>query len=101
MIRLGIIGYGGRIHGIIDHVLRRLNPEIRVVGVVDPDEGGARKRLAEGDRQDAVFYKSVDELVRRAKPDALTIGTRCNLHTPYAIQVARYDLPLFLEKPVA
>ncbi len=101
MIRLGVIGYGGRIHGIIDHVLRRLNPEIRVVGVVDPNEEGTRQRLAECDRQDAVFYKSVDELVRRAKPDALAIGTRCNLHTPFAIQAARYDLPLFLEKPVA
>ncbi|MBI2504752.1 MAG: Gfo/Idh/MocA family oxidoreductase [Candidatus Latescibacteria bacterium] len=98
---MGVIGYGGRIHGIIDHVLRRLDPGVRVVGVVDPDEAGTRKRLAEGDRQEAVFYKSVAELVRRAKPDALAIGTRCNLHTPYAIQVARYDLPLFLEKPVA
>ena len=101
MIRLGVIGYGGRIHGIIDHVLRRLNPEIRVVGLVDPNEEGTRQRLAECDRQDAVFYKSMDELVRRAKPDALAIGTRCNLHTPFAIQAARYDLPLFLEKPVA
>ena len=101
MIRLGVIGYGGRIHGIVDHVLRRLDPAVRVVGVVDPDEAGVRSRLAECDRQDAVFYKSVDELVRRAKPDALAIGTRCNLHAPYAIQVARYDLPLFLEKPVA
>ena len=101
MIRLGVIGYGGRIHGIIDHVLRRLDPAVRVVGVVDPDEAGTRKRLPEGERDEAVFYKSVDELVRQAKPDALAIGTRCNLHTPYAIQAAKYDLPLFLEKPVA
>ena len=44
MIRLGVIGYGGRIHGIIDHVLRQLDPSVRVVGVVDPNEAGARQR---------------------------------------------------------
>lgn len=100
MIRLGVIGYGSRIHGIIDHVLRRLDPAVRVAGIVDPDEAGARARLAECDKE-AVFYRSLDEIVRRGKIDALAIGTRCNLHTPYAIQAARYDLPLFLEKPVA
>ena len=40
-------------------------------------------------------------MVRRARPDALFVGTRCNLHAPLAIAAARYDLPLFLEKPVA
>jgi predicted dehydrogenase len=33
--------------------------------------------------------------------DGLMIGTRCNLHAPYAVEAARYDVPLFLEKPVA
>ena len=46
MIRLGVIGYGGRIHGIIDHVLRRLDPSVRVVGVVHPDQAGTRTCLA-------------------------------------------------------
>jgi predicted dehydrogenase len=102
MIRLGVIGYGSRIHGVVHHILRPVAPEeVRVVGVVDPDEAGVRARLAECDRGDAVFHKTVDALVRKGKPDALLIGTRCNLHAPYAIQVARYDLPLYLEKPVA
>lgn len=81
--------------------MRQVEPDIRVVGIVDPDEAGARSRLAECDRADVVFYPDVDELVTGAKPDALLIGTRCHLHTPYAIQAARYDLPLFLEKPVS
>ena len=70
-------------------------------GIVDPDPAGARGRLAECDRSDVVFYDDLDALVRGARPDALLIGTRCNLHTPYAIQAFKYDLPLFLEKPVA
>ena len=101
MIRLGVIGHGSRISGVIKHCLREVEPEVRVVGIVDPDEPGARSRLAECDQQDVVFYKTVEEMVRAAKLDALAIGTRCNLHAPYAIQVSKYDIPLYLEKPVA
>lgn len=101
MIRLGVIGHGGRISSIIRDYLQVQAPDLHVVGIVDPDEPRARERLSEQDRQQVVFYDSVDALVRGARPDALAIGTRCHLHTPYAIQVAAYDLPLFLEKPVA
>lgn len=101
MIRLGVIGHGGRISGVIKGNLRKVEPDIRVVGVVDPDEEGARSRLDDCDREDAVFYKNLDEMVIKANLDALAIGTRCNLHAPYAAQAANYDLPLYLEKPVA
>ena len=74
--------------------------DVRVVGIVDPDESGARSRLDECD-SDAVFYGSVADLVGKASPDALLIGTRCHMHTPYAVEAAAYDIPLFLEKPVA
>ncbi len=101
MIRLGVVGHGRRISGMIKHEFRAVEPDLRVVGIVDPDEPGARSRLAECDQPDVAFYKSLDEMVRRANLDALAIGTRCHLHAPYAIQASRYDLPLFLEKPVA
>ncbi len=100
-MRLGVIGYGSRIHDVIERNIRKLAPDARVTGIVDPDETGVRARLADCDRGEAVFYPTLDDLVRNGKPNALLIGTRCNLHTPYAIEAARYDLPLFLEKPVA
>ena len=101
MIRLGVIGHGERISHVIKHPLREVEPEVRVVGIVDPDEVGARERLAEQDREEVVFYEDLDAMIRGAKLDALTIGTRCHLHSPYAIEAAKYDLPLYLEKPVA
>ncbi len=101
MIRLGVIGHGERISHVIKHPLREVEPEVRVVGIVDPDEPGARARLAEQDREDAIFYENLGEMVRGARLDALLIGTRCHLHSPYAVEAAQYDLPLFLEKPVA
>jgi predicted dehydrogenase len=101
MMRLGVIGHGGRVSGLINQYLRDLAPDLQVVGIVDPDRAGACSRLPESERSSVVFYDDLDALVHGARPDALMIGTRCDLHTPYAIQAARYDLPLFLEKPVA
>jgi len=95
------MGHGNRISGMIKSVFRQVAPDLRVVGIVDPDREGATSRLADCDKQDVVFYETVDEMISKAGLDALAVGTRCNLHAPYAIEAARYDLPLFLEKPVA
>ena len=100
MIRLGVVGLGGRMRGVIK-CLREVDPELRVVGVVDPDEKNVRERLADCDKKDVGFYKTLDEMVQKADLDGLAIGTRCNLHTPFAVEAAKYDIPLYLEKPVA
>src|SRR5574340_979394 len=100
MIKLGVVGHGNRISHMIKYPMREAAPDLRVVGVVDPNQEAARKRLDDCDR-DAVCYATLDELVSKAKPDALAIGTRCHLHTPFAIEASKYDLPLFLEKPVS
>lgn len=101
MIKLGVIGHGERISHVIKYCLRKIEPDLRVTGIVDPDEAGARARLDPVDKKDVAFHKTLPDLVRKGKPDALLIGTRCNLHTPYAIEAARFDLPLYLEKPVS
>lgn len=101
MIRPGIVGHGGRVAGLVRDTFRVLDPDIRVTGIVDPDSKGALSRLDERDRGQVKFYGTLAEMMRRGKPDGLMIGTRCNLHTPYAIEAAKFDVPLFLEKPVA
>lgn len=99
MVRLGVIGLGIRIELLI-RVFREVEPTMKIVGVVDPDEAGVRQRLMDEDK-DTVFYPNLSEMVNKAKLDGLIIGTRCNLHAQYAIEAAKYDIPLFLEKPVA
>lgn len=101
MIRLGVVGHGYRMSRMIKLRMREIMPDLRIVAIIDPDEQGARDRLDECDRDSVIFYNNLDEMVRKANLDALAIGTRCNLHTPYAIQAAKYDIPLYLEKPVA
>jgi predicted dehydrogenase len=100
-MKIGVVGFGFRSRGVIYDSIKEIDPDLKITGIIDPDEKSVRARLSEQDRKEAVFYKTLDEMVRKAKPDALFIGTRCNLHTPYAIQAAKYDIPLFLEKPVA
>ncbi len=100
MIRLGLIGIGQRLAHMVT-CFKASDPSLRIVGVVDPDREGALARLPEADRAHVRFFDNLDELLREARPDALAIGTRCNLHTPLAIAAAASGLPLFLEKPVS
>lgn len=100
MIKLGVIGMGRRISSIVNALVAH-DPECHVTGVVDPDEPAARSRLPEADRDGARFFPSVAALLKHGRPDALLIGTRCNLHAPMAAAVAQAGLPLFLEKPIA
>lgn len=100
MTRLGVVGYGGRIHGMVTGPFRQVDPDLRVVAVVDPDESRVRERLADCD-DDVVFYESIDAMMRGTALDAVAVGTRCNLHAGIAAELAAYDRPLFLEKPVA
>ncbi|NLE28640.1 MAG: Gfo/Idh/MocA family oxidoreductase [Phycisphaerae bacterium] len=101
MIRLGVVGFGYRISGLINSVMQSIAPDLHVVGIVDPNEQSARTRLADCDKENGVFYKNLKEMVSKAKLDAIAIGTRCRLHTPIAIEAAQYGLPIFLEKPVS
>lgn len=101
MLRLGVIGHGTRASGFIKHCLRDIDPDIRVVGLLDTDPEGATARLDDCDRDDVALYDDVDSLMRKGNLDGVLVGTRCNMHTPYAVQLAQYDVPLFLEKPVA
>lgn len=99
-MKLGIIGLGHRMNSMLDK-FREADPELEVVGLVDANPEKARERLTEEERSTVLFHESVEDLVRTAKPDALAIGTRCDSHTPLAIEAAPFGLPIYLEKPIA
>jgi len=99
-MKLGIIGLGSRMSDMLK-AFRAADPGLEIVGVVDSNPEQARQREPEEKRAALRFYDTLPELVEQARPDALAIATRCDGHAPYAIQAARYDLPLYLEKPIA
>ncbi|HET8630317.1 MAG TPA: Gfo/Idh/MocA family oxidoreductase [Thermomicrobiales bacterium] len=98
MIRLGVIGYGNRIRHVLK-TIERFHAGTRVVAVLDPRADALRREFP-GALADATFYDDAGALLD-AGVDGVLIGTRCSLHTPYAVEVLARDLPLFLEKPVA
>ncbi len=98
MIRLGVIGYGRRMRNVLG-TLARFNAGTRVVAVLDPRAEELRQSYP-GELAGVTFYDELDPLLDSGV-DGVLIGTRCSLHTPYAMRVLERHLPLFLEKPVA
>jgi predicted dehydrogenase len=102
MLKIGTIGYGDRISGVID-ILMSLDKEIRISAIADIDFENDSKRLESNniDPLSVNLYKTAVEMLDNENLDGVLIGTRCSLHSQLAIEVLQRNLPLYLEKPVA
>ena len=99
MLNFAVIGYGNRISGIAKKLAE--SGEAKMTAVMDVDLDAARARAKDNGHEDVTYYTDAEEMLKKEKLDGVLIGTRCTLHTSYALLVAKYDLPLFLEKPVS
>jgi len=99
VIRLGVIGYGRRMRHMLA-TIDRFGAGTEVVALVDPRAEELCREYPEALTR-VTTYETATAMLDDGAVDAVLIGTRCTLHTPYAIEVLARDLPLFLEKPVA
>ncbi len=102
MKKIGVIGLGGRIQSLIINEFCHF-PELQVVAVADADLEGAKKRAGEVkflDVNKIRFYEQGEDMLANEELDGVFVGTRCNLHKKYAVEVLKRNIPLFLEKPV-
>jgi predicted dehydrogenase len=99
MIRIGVIGYGGRARGVLG-LLDRLNTGAEVVAITDLHNDQIKEQLGEKVNTIA-FYTDADAMLDKENLDGVLIGTRCSLHTRMALKVLARDFPLYLEKPIA
>ena len=99
MQNVGVIGYGDRIRHMIPR-MRKFGIAFRLKAIADP---GMFKLPRANDQElsGVTMYETADEMLERERLSGVMIGTRCNLHAEMACKVARYGIPLFLEKPVA
>ncbi|MCJ8011526.1 Gfo/Idh/MocA family oxidoreductase [Paenibacillus sp. KQZ6P-2] len=97
-MRIGVIGYGNRISGVIKHVQKQRS-DCHVAAVVDVNP--EKKQKAVQDNGDVRTFETPEDMLNGMQLDGIMIGTRCSLHTPMALKVLSSGLPLFLEKPVA
>lgn len=102
MLRLGVIGFGGRIaNPVLTHLMAH-GEHASLVAIADPRCETIRGELdAKGKGKGVRFYEDADAMLAAGGLDAVMVGTRCHLHAAMAQKVLRRGLPLFLEKPVA
>ena len=98
MLRFGVIGYGGRIRGVIN-TMKPFGVPFEIGAIADPK--GIEYKKEYEDLANATIYEDADVMLDSEKLDGVLVGTRCSKHTPMALKVAQRGLPLFLEKPVA
>ncbi len=102
-IRLAAIGMGERATHIIK-LLSKAKEQVELAVLVDPNT--QRAECCKEDKeirtaQNFVHYESLDQMLQAGPEiDGVVVGTRCNLHTPIALQIAKLNVPIFLEKPV-
>ncbi len=102
MKKIGIIGYGGRIVAMVRQ-MKQFKTDLAIVAITDLRNDEIRAQMKK-DGQDITairFYTDAGRMLDREDLDGVMIGTRCSLHTRYACQVLKRNLPLFLEKPVS
>lgn len=101
-MKMGIIGYGGRVAGVTDLILG-FNLGARISAITDINPEGVRQSLTQRgiDARTITLYSDAEEMLEKEELDGVLIGTRCSLHAEMAVKVLKRNLPLFLEKPVA
>jgi len=100
MLKLGVIGFGIRIRSVVKEVVDTKKAELVAIADVNPDN--ARKNVFEkfGEVDGIRYYEDAEEMLKNETLDGVMIGTRCDSHTEYALLCAKYDIPMFLEKPL-
>ncbi|MBQ8510321.1 MAG: Gfo/Idh/MocA family oxidoreductase [Clostridia bacterium] len=96
MYNIGVIGCGNRMSGLVSILEKQ--PDMRITAIADPRMDELRRQFS---GRDIAFYPDAGTILASEALDGVMIGTRCSLHTPMALLAGRYELPLFLEKPLS
>lgn len=99
-MNLGVIGYGDRIQGVINEVMKQ-DPTCQIKSIVDIRKDKIRENLQQKGLKNVQYYETPEQMLESEKLDGILIGTRCSLHTPMALKVLPTGIPLYLEKPVS
>jgi predicted dehydrogenase len=98
-VQLAFIGCGGIAQSHLDHGLGSF-PDVRFAGWCDINVEQAEARREQVGGQGAVF-DDAEKMLAEISPDAVYIMLPPFAHGPAEDLVLKYDLPFFVEKPVA
>lgn len=97
------IGIAGLVHGHVGGFLRQSLPrlDIQIVGVAESDQKLAQTIAKQFGLAQNIFFASVEEMLSKAKPQAVLIYTNTYDHRAVVEACARHGVPVMMEKPLA
>jgi hypothetical protein len=99
MLKIGVIGYGGRIHQVVSLLLK--NEKCELASIADLNLDTVKERFPYlNEKENVNYYHSADEMLEKEHLDGVLIGTNCDTHAKYALLCSKHGIPMFLEKPV-
>ena len=96
-LNIGVIGYGTRINAIVKLLVNSGEARLAAIMDVNPD-AVKEKYIVPNSFENVTYYTNAEEMLENEKLDGVLVGTRCSLHTHYALLVAKYNIPFFLQK---
>lgn len=98
-IRVGVVGYGGAFNMGRVHLEEMRAAGMTPVAVAELD--AERRKVASSDFPDIAVCSSVEEMLRSADVDLVTVVTPHNTHARIALQCLRAGKHVVCEKPLA
>jgi predicted dehydrogenase len=98
-IKVAVVGLE---HGHVVGFLGGLknNPEVQLVGIVDPDPELSASYEAKYHLDHSIFFKDTDAMVAARHPQALLVYTSISGHKKAIESAAKNHLPVMVEKPL-
>lgn len=99
-LRVGVVGLvHGHVRGFFNRSLAR--QDIQIIGIAEPDAKLAARYTSEYKLDPALVSRSVDEMLDRAKPEAVVVFTNTFDHKNVVAACARRGVHVMMEKPLA
>lgn len=96
------LGVAGLTHGHVVWILDRADDgDLDVVGIAEPDKALAEKYLTRFKLPMSLWYPSVQEMLDKAKPEAVTTFTSTYDHLEVIKECAKRKVHVMVEKPLA
>src|SRR5580692_9696111 len=99
-LRVGIVGLvHGHVGGFLQQNQRRT--DIQIVGIAEEDSKLAAFYESKFALAHNIFFANADEMLEKAKPQAVLVYTNTYDHRSVVEAAARHGVPVMMEKPLA
>ena len=97
------VGIAGLVHGHVGGFLQQnqRRSDIQIVGIAEEDGKLAAFYESKFALAHDIFFRNVDELLEKAKPQAVLVYTNTSDHRRVVEASARHGVPVMMEKPLA